>query len=173
MFTSTNPRRSARIAARNAAKTKVEAVAAAHTFHESQIYNNNRRFVQNAPFEFVQNDLGGYNNQSLEYRVAVELMKKNTEATTEIARTEAISSVFAWVIEHPHLLHQIPSLPKTIYAKITELSPLIDNKKARLLLLYSTDSAAVRREKAMIYGAFSKLQAYIHIMHYLLHQMSA
>lgn len=172
MFTSVNPRRSPRIAARNAAKAKLEAVNAANKFHDSQIYNDNRRITHSIR-SFVQNDLDGYNIQVLEYRVANELMKKNQMATTEITKTEAISSVFAWIIEHPHLLHQIPSLPNIIYAKIMELSPQIDKKKAEHLLLYSTDSMEVRRAKAMNYGALCKLQGYIHIMLHMLKKMSA
>lgn len=167
----TSLRRSARIAARNAAKSKEEVASAAHKFHESQIYNT--RFLQD-PLNtgFVQNDLGSYNIHSHEYRVALELMKKNKLASTKIAKTEVVSSVFAWLIEHPHLLHQIPSFPRITYEKIMELLPKIDNLKATLLLLYSTDSMEVRREKAMHYGAVCKLEAYIHMLHPILKQMS-
>ena len=109
-------RRSARIAARNAAKSKEEAASAAHKFHESQIYNT--RFVHE-PLNtgFVQNDLNSYNIHSHEYRVILELMKKNKLATNEIAKAEAVSSVFAWLIENPQLLHQVPSLPRITYEK--------------------------------------------------------
>lgn len=168
-------RRSARIAARNAAKTKLEAMRTAHAFHQTQINYYGCMFVENNAKKvvYVQNDLAGYNPYSHEYRVAVELMKRNTEATTDIAKTEAISSVLAWMIEYPHLLHQIPSFPILVHQKITELSLQITSFKANLLKTPATDCAEASLNKILQYGAYTKLQTYIQIMHRILKKMAA
>ena len=133
---STPLRRSARIAARNAAQ--------------------------------ALKDMPDQHHYSHEYRVAVELITKHKEATTEMDKVETISTVFLWILYNPELLKEIPGFSNVVKKKADELYSQAIHSSGAILRSAKTKSEKDSYNAILLFGAYSKMVVYIQMTLHLI-----
>ena len=123
---------------------------------------------------FVQNDLASYNPSSREYLVAAQLIRTQSNIKCKACKVEFFTSILAWLIQHPQLLHQIKGFPDVVEQKIIEiqadlhrLSNEIEHRSG------NADFNGIGYNDMELYGVYNKALGYIQIMQMVLDKMAA